>query len=255
MRIDGTHNRRLTTKHTDRAPAWSPNGRRIAFSRYSAATRSSDVYVIGTDGHGVRRLATRAYRPVWSPNGQQLAVGAVVARGEAIDIVNANGSGRHRLVSDGFAATWSPDAKQLAYTGSIIDPDSGGTTGGFVAIVNADGTDRHIAFTSPEKGMPFDPAWSPDGREIAFKREFFTGGPGEIWAVQPDGTGLRKLTANGEHPGWSPNSRELVYAGFDASEDYRIYIMRRDGTHRVSINSHCPKRRFCGGGTDPVWHR
>ena len=254
MRVDGTHNRRLTKKPGDRAPAWSPDGRKIAFVRYGS-DGYGNVYVIGTNGRGLRKLANRTFAPAWSPNGKQLVVGVALSHGQGLDLMNANGTGRHRLLNEGFAATWSPNGEQLAYTGTTIDPETGETTGGFVAIVNADGTGKQVVFTSPHKGMPLSPAWSPDGRQIAFTREFFTGGPGEIWVVDASGANLQRLSGNGEHPKWSPDSRELIYAGFDASENYRIYIMRRDGTHRTSISSHCPKRRFCGAGTDPAWHR
>jgi TolB protein len=238
---------------SDRAPAWSPNGRKIAFSRNGTGV-TTNVYVIGSDGRGLRRIATRAYAPAWSPNGRMLAVGSERNHGEGIDLVNADGSARHPLLNEGFGGTWSPDGRQLAYVGATIDPDTGYTTGGFLAIVEADGTGKRVIFSSPEKGMPYQPTWSPDGRQIAFRREFFTGGPGEIWVVAPTGEGLSKLTGNGESPGWSPDSRELIYACFDSQESYRIYVMRRDGTRRTTVGS-CGRHAVCGFGADPDWHR
>src|SRR5262249_1211840 len=140
------------------------------------------------------------------------------------------------------------------YTGTTIDPVEGSITGGVLAIVNADGTGKQGGFTSEERGSPFEPAWAPDGRQIAFKRDFDTGGPGEIWVVSPSGTGLHRLNRDGEAPSWSPDSKQLVYAGFDARGNYRIYVMNRDGSHRIALGS-CPRNRACGVGADPDWHR
>jgi hypothetical protein len=84
-------------------------------------------------------------------------------------------SHRPRSVSSCAPQSRSPDGTQIAYAGEIIDPEIGATTGGFVGVVNADGSGRHVIFTGPERGRRFDTTWSPDGGEIAFKRESSTG--------------------------------------------------------------------------------
>jgi Tol biopolymer transport system component len=253
MRVDGTHGHKLTKRPWDQGPAWSPNGRKIAFNRARHATKNCacgpyDIYVIGANGRGLRRLLPNGGSAAWAPNGRVLAVDTAAG----IEAINADGTGRHRIVDHGVSPTWSPDGTQIAYAGETIDPETGESTGGFVAIVNADGSRNHVIFTSPEKGMPSEPAWSPKGREIAFKREFFTGDPGQIWVVAPTGEGLHKLTGNGENPDWSPDGRHLIYDGFGPGGNYRTYIVRRDGTHSTVLHS-CPKHGICLGGSAPDW--
>jgi Tol biopolymer transport system component len=97
------------------APAWSPDGRRIAFERRLGRERygrcdgcggavSFHVYVMNADGSEERRLAQDGAQPVWSPDGKMIAFGwHPTARGIAlrkqydIYVVNADGSGHRNL--------------------------------------------------------------------------------------------------------------------------------------------------------------
>ncbi len=68
MNADGSGQRRLTRNGARSvAPAWSPDGQRIAFERLG------DVYVIDADGTGERRLSQIGTHPSWSPDGQKIA--------------------------------------------------------------------------------------------------------------------------------------------------------------------------------------
>src|SRR5205814_9520420 len=77
MNADGSGQRRLTRNPAkDVSPAWSPDGRRIAFARDRGSTKpSSDIYVMNADGSRLRRL-TRSpandVSPAWSPNGRKI---------------------------------------------------------------------------------------------------------------------------------------------------------------------------------------
>ena len=66
MRADGTDRRRLTRSRIDEyAPAWSPGGTRIAYTRGFVG----DVWVMNADGSNKRRLVPDAAVPSWSPHG------------------------------------------------------------------------------------------------------------------------------------------------------------------------------------------
>jgi Tol biopolymer transport system component len=92
---------------------------------------------------------------------------------------------------------WSPDGRTFAYTarpfGTPLDGD--------IHLVGVDGAgDRTVVAT---KALEMDPDWSADGTWILFVR-----GPLEtvkVWAVHPDGSGLRRLTTGNRpegHPAW-----------------------------------------------------
>jgi WD40 repeat protein len=127
------------------SPDWSPDGRRIAFGR----SDPEEIYVIGADGTGLRRLAQDARLPRWSPDGRRLAFIAGVAQNQAVVIV-ARADGSHTRVvahtSDVEPAVnlaWSPDGRRLAFvvmktTG--IPPDT--VNSEQIVTLHLDGSDR-----------------------------------------------------------------------------------------------------------------
>jgi Tol biopolymer transport system component len=125
------------------------------------------------------------------------------------------------------AARWSPDGRRVVYERLGILSDGGQPCGplqGPLATVNADGSDA-ADLTKPDVLGDADPAWSPDGQEIAFARNSIslpdtrngifvvdsTGGPARrITAVDRDQS---DSTATG--PSWSPDGSRVLYQGSD----------------------------------------
>jgi Tol biopolymer transport system component len=116
MRPNGSGLRRLPLPRAlgPMAPAWSPDGTRLAFAATDyRAHEDANLYVVGADGHGLRQL-TRGLLGVsdvtWSPDGQWIAFAGWVRATPASFAVRVNGTGLHRILT-GFSVqsiTWGP---------------------------------------------------------------------------------------------------------------------------------------------------
>ena len=134
VRADGTGLRRLTQNPsaggaTDGSPAWSPDGRQLAFDRVlKDGDRVKDIAIWLVDAHGrtpARRL-TAGFWPEWSPDGQRIAFLRPTKNGESrIQVIDADGRNRHLLRGADATAGgphWSPAGRQIAY---VSTPDAG----------------------------------------------------------------------------------------------------------------------------------
>lgn len=167
----------------DIQPAWSPDGRQIAFVRFgengNAFDPSLPLYVIRSDGSGLRLLTSDGERPAWSPDSKRLAF----TRRDGIYVINADGTGLRRLTTDGDEAAWSPDGTKIAFVSS--------RTGNLdIYVMNADGSGARQLTTNSTGD--YSPAWSPDGARIAFTRE--SSGWGDLFVMRSDGSNEVRLT-------------------------------------------------------------
>ena len=129
-------------------PAWSPDGRKLAFVRLNAGL-GAPIYVVEADGSGLRRL-TRSPAldadPTWSPDGRKLAFVRDRDGNSEVYVMSANGSGQRNLTSNpAYDAdpAWSPDARKIAFA-SNRDGKYG------VYVMNADGSgQRRLTQHSP----------------------------------------------------------------------------------------------------------
>jgi Tol biopolymer transport system component len=156
-------------------PAWSPGGDRLVFQGRPGGPPG--LYIAGVDGSGLRRLV-RGDQPTWSARDVIAFV-----RDNRLFRIRPDGSGLRRLTSrPGQEPDWSPDSRQLAFVrdGRI-----------YRLVLGPRVRPRRVTRRSGR-----GPVWTPDGRWIVFSR----GGPGfrAIYRIRPDGRSLRTVTSGNE---------------------------------------------------------
>ena len=214
---DGKHATRLTKEKGDPStpaglffqvqPAWSPDGAKIAFS--SGRDGTPHIFVMNADGSGTTRMTNTEKAdefPSWSAGGGRI----VFSREGALFEISAAGGAAHR-VGHGFGSaetpTFSPDGKLIAY-----DYRRPGSSIREIYVMNADGTAiRQVTRLRAVSGLP---AWSPDGRALAFQSNARLG-HFEIYTIGLDGKHLRQVTTSVIdviQPAWAPDGKTIGFA-------------------------------------------
>ena len=197
--IDGTGARVLVPGPAG-SPAWSPDGKLIAFLH-----DGHNLAVMSADGSGRRDLVTGlSVNPhlAWSPDGARIAVGS--GNPSRLTIVDVAASTFTYVGSGGIQQdnpAWSPDGKQLVYYQAGANA---------LIVSNVDGTAaRQLTIcVHPECIRDLEPAWSPDGLFIAFTRfvpATAREGTDQIYVIRSTGGSPTKLTAGLEDhasPSW-----------------------------------------------------
>jgi TolB protein len=192
---------------TNLSPAWSPDGRNLAFS--SSRSGDPEIWIADANGGGSRRITSFRgpdVSPVFNPKtGSQIAwVSGRSTNLPQLFIMDTDGSAVTRLTDGGYATSpsWSPNGQFLAFA---WDRKYGpGAPGGQDIYVMEIATKRWIQVTHDTGRCDF-PSWSPDGRHIVYASS--ADGKADhtrIWSMLADGTQRRPLTGPGaDMPNWS----------------------------------------------------
>ena len=225
---DGTNAVLLSDERGFSDPAWSPDGRTIAAERSqttgTGSTRSG-IYLMEADGSNLRFFAA-GRSAAWSPDGQRIAYSTGSPTGTAIKI-GAISSGAPTITvgpetGQNDWPAWSPDGKKLV----LVSDWSAYDFAQELYVVNADGsglaqiTNGFFGSVStwPKYSMYSQPAWSPDGLQLAMivctAWESYTCDNSVIGIMQTDGSKIRILAPAGglARPAWSPDGASVTFA-------------------------------------------
>lgn len=211
--------------------AWSPDGKRIAFTSDRLGGR--DIFVMNADGTQQRALLRGPddeWWSTWSPDGKQIAFTSdgETGRAQIYSVELSTGQVTRLTYSDAADRTpdWSSDGR-IAFRRWTFDPDTDEETSQ-IYVMNADGSG--LRALAADKDYQLTPAWSPDASKIAF-----VGGDddGFIDVVNADGSGRVRLTTGGSEfePRWSPDGKQILFSVYNEDdEDDDIWIMNADGS-------------------------
>jgi Tol biopolymer transport system component len=224
--------RRLTETGDVLGAAMSPDGSTVAVARQTLTPRAEDVStrLWLMDGDGGNRRPLLPEEPgrhdvpgAWSPDGGRLAFARTINRlgsggalrsGTTIWVVKADGTGARRIAEGRFPA-WSPDGTRIAFAsirdrnGKICGGDDCHTATELYTMA-PDGSDlRRITRTADDETAP---AWSSDGRWLAYERGTNRSFADAVWTSRPDGSCARRLAGDQagvvsyRSPAWVPGA-------------------------------------------------
>ena len=208
--LDGSRLRKISQPsnnsvvNTDMEPAWSPDGRQIAYRSLTGESESSDIWIVQASGAYPLKLTANGAgnsSPAWSPDGRKIAFVSDKDGSNDIWTMNADGTQPAKLLSSPSQEnnpSFSPASDQIVFSKN----ENGAST---LMIANVNGTGLKSLTTGTFND--WQPNWGPRGIVFTSNR-----GPNpdvrNIWSIQPDGSGLRKIgDVAGSDPIWMPDGR------------------------------------------------
>ena len=233
MNDDGSHRRRLThnTTATERYPRWSPDGTKIAFTRYMDRTKrqtTGELFIMNADGTDPQRLTHNNVldnTPSWSPDGTQIAFSSSRSGVWEVFVIELATRAVTQL-TDALSSTpdWSPDGTQIAFERFIKIPN--GINPKTIYVMDADGQHQRPVLPDPPLDGPpmfrYFPRWSADGQHILFyEGQWFKEGDVLQLIVQQVGGSKKEITDINDRLGnnfliagasWMENDHAILFS-------------------------------------------
>jgi Tol biopolymer transport system component len=232
LSVEDGGKQRLTSSpptSADHSPAFSPDGKSVAFIRSSALT-SEDIYLISTHGEKLQRVTVderQILSLAWTADGREIIFSSNRGGGYSLWRVAVPGGTPERVAATGqnaYSPAISRQGNRLVYNVSFLDSN--------IWRLDNSNADRQKSATRLISSTLQDhsPQISPDGKRIVFVSD--RSGNAEIWICESDGSHPVQLTffdgTVAGTPRWSPDGQQIVFDSRPAG-NADIYVVSAEG--------------------------
>ncbi|MCA1600195.1 MAG: serine/threonine-protein kinase, partial [Acidobacteria bacterium] len=218
-------------------PAFSPDGKQLAFSWNGEMEDNFDIYVKLIDAGAPLRLTNHPgidSSPTWSPDGRYIAFSRFDKGESGIFMVAALGGAERKLLSFetesvGYAhhiVVWSPDGEYLAFMDKLF------LQGSSILLLSIEnGEKRRLMSPPPQTLGDWHPAFSPDGQTLAFTR-WIKRFACDIYLVPIGGGEPKRLTFDNLDIGglaWTADGQSIVFLSFGVGVGPRLWKISAAG--------------------------
>ncbi|MCI0390079.1 MAG: winged helix-turn-helix domain-containing protein [Acidobacteria bacterium] len=257
LSLETGEKRRLTSPPADwlfgdSEIAFAPDGKTLAFARYSALG-VADIYLTPIVGGEPKRLTfdnLKVHGLAWTPDGRSIIYSSNRGGSFGLWRIPAVGGEPERVATDGRSA----EQPAIAPRGRLLVYEQWADQTNIWKVALAPGREPALAPVTASTRWDEYPQYSPDGQRIAFVSD--RSGSAEIWVCQSDGSASVRLTSfNGPYtraPRWSPDGSRIA---FDTSADgnFDVYVVIAAGGTPRRLMTDASEEHIAGWSRDGRW--
>jgi TolB protein len=231
------------------SPTWSPDGRRIAYTRFANGAGTIVIHTLATGQRAVvpGTASLLNITPAFSPDGKLLAYAHSGEDGTDVFTADiAQNCCVQRLTvgrfADNLSPTFAPDGRRLAFVSTRAGAPQ-------IYVMAPDGTDQELLapYDYGVTGSSNAPDWSPDGASVVFHRDV-SRAP-QLFILDVASRKVRQLTSSGrnEDPAWAPDGRHIAFVS-DRSGRRQLWVID-------TVTGRIRQLTFDGQARLPAWSR